>query len=92
MKDYDMVERHYYIMLEDLGTFGIAYKDKQQAINVFLENLKCEEELGKDGSKHWEEHAKRYRDMIKNGKVKVVEVKDEIKRTFSEEVLESEGL
>lgn len=92
MNDYkeNIIEYYYYIMLENKGTFGIAYKDKQQAIRVFMDNLKSEIELGKNGSEHWKKHSQKYLDMIKNNQVKVIEIKKEITRTFKEEVFHYE--
>lgn len=74
----------YYINLPS-GMFGIAYKNKQQAIEVFKKEI--ETEINMKDSKYWNEHGKKYQKLINEGKVEVVTIRQEIKETVSREIL-----
>lgn len=81
------IEYIYYIELENNNSFGIGYKNKDQAIKIFMDNLENERVLGEKGSQHWKEHYKKYVEMIKNNQVKIIEIKREIKETRTKEIL-----
>ena len=78
------IEYLYYIELES-GMFGVLYRDKEKAIQTFLDNIKREKSI--TDSEYWQNHAKQYEEMIQNGKVKVKTIKQEITEIESEEIL-----
>lgn len=79
----EYIEKYYYIETPK-GIFGIAYKNKETAIKVFLEEV---DNRLKMNSEYWNKSGNEMYNYIKNGNVKIVEIKKEIKESTSFEIL-----